>query len=323
MTESTNVNEPFACPEVTRDGGFWIEIPQTASATSALLKAFAVSRMDDPGWQPVWVLCGSPGSGRTALAARLAARARSIATGEPEWRAIADASETMEDAWPSLVREGENMWDHYRTALAKADDLIRFGVGRAPERAIPYASRSDSTAIPGADDAEPVIVARMDHERRQGHKTHGYPHHAWRNEANQASGDPRRTTLAFIDDVEHLVRLSEAKRTQALEEMLDWPHVIRLGHRVTLVLIGSPALADAVETCKPVRRIELLPMEEDGAEGTFAKVCDLVFGDRASGRLSRLHVLSDGLVGRLLHVAHLEGLRAPYAFPRRVRPSAS
>lgn len=291
-----------------------------ASATVTLLKTFAVSRMENPGWQPIWVLCGAPGAGRTALATRFAAHAQKIATGDPRWRSWEGASETPADARPEIVLERERMWKQYRTALEEADDLTRFGLRHTAMRSTRYVPGSETTAIRGVDDAEPVMLVRMNHENRRGHSTHGYAHRAWRNQANQdGDSNPRRTSLAILDDIEHLVRLSEAKRMQALEEMLDWPDVIHLGHRITLVLIGSPALADAVATCKPVRRIELLPMEEDGPDGTFAKVCNAVFGDHVSSRFPQLHNLSGGLIGRLLHIAHLKGLRAPYAWTESFR----
>lgn len=309
-----DLTENFARAEITRDGGFWIETPQTASVMVALLRAFAVSRMEDSGWQPIWILCGAPGAGRTALASRFAARARMIATGDTRWSSSRDAYEGPADALPEIVRESDSIWSRYRTELDKANDVLRFGVGRSANWRTTYASGSETTAIPGVDDAEPVILKRMNHEIRRGHQTHAYPHGALSNWANKfGDNDPRRTTLAILDDVEHLVRLSEAKRMQALEEMVDWPDVIHLSHRVTLVLIGSPALADAVASCKPVCRIDLHPME-DGPDGTFAKVCSVVFGGNVSDRLPQLYRLSDGLIGRLLHIANLEGLRAPYAW---------
>ena len=52
------------------DDEFFIETPQTATATAALWTLLQLSRQEPRPWIPTVVLCGEPGSGRTTIARR-------------------------------------------------------------------------------------------------------------------------------------------------------------------------------------------------------------------------------------------------------------
>ncbi len=313
-----NAGRAFARPDMA-EGELWIETLQTEAAMLAMYRVLDVSRLDDPGWQPLWVLCGDEGTGKSALVRRFAAQAQRSAACD----ALRDVEErcaretgTPKIPSPEHFEARDQSWARYREfrAMSPEERVRRFG--RCPHVCRPVEilpKQQFQSEVARLGTADPVGIGEMPLRPKRAKEF--MQRDVWNTRGNW-SGDPlRRTSLFFVDDADHLTRLSEARRTDVLEEMRLWPKMARIAKPVTFVLVGSPALADAVAACGATRTVMLPAMALDGAEGTFAHVCRLVFGTREPADLERLHGSSRGAMGPLLNVARLQGLRPPYNIP--------
>ncbi len=207
-------------------------------------------------------------------------------------------------------------WARYRAfeAMSPGERVRRFGHCPHVCRPVEILPRAQfELAMERAQDADPVAIGAMTPRPKLVGAFLGG--NVWYSRGNRSRDPLRRTSMFFVEDADHLARLSDAKRADMLDEMRLFPRQKGLEHSVTFVLIGSPALADAVAACHAVRTIVLPSMALDGAEGTFAQVCQLVFGTREPADLERLHRASKGAMGSLLNVARLQGLRPPYNIP--------
>lgn len=272
-------NEAFAPRADMVDGEWWIETSITRAATIQLHATLELARQPD-AWTPFYCLAGPGGSGKTALAQRVARQAqRNVAC-----RLAGDVAARGPAFGAPGARAGEAL------VRSVAEDFGHCPMACAPMR---YA---------------PVDLCKMA-VRPDGSWHSGILHGGKQTPGDHADDPLRRTSLVMIDRADHLLNLGEAKRRYALDQLLDWP-----GRRFAYVFIGSPRLAAALAEHGKTQVIPL-PGLPDGAE--FAAVADMVFGTRDPSDVARIHRASGGCMGPLLHMASMKGLAPPFNVPDR------
>ncbi len=118
--------------------------------------------------------------------------------------------------------------------------------------------------------------------------------------------DPlRHTSLVFVDGADRLLSFSDRERRTILRDIKDLPRP------VTVVLVGSAKLAEAVRAEGTTQTITIPPLEG----GTFEEVAGLIFGEQDPEEVRRLQLASQGAIGPLLHIAGVQGLKPPFAIP--------
>lgn len=267
------------------DGRFFIETAQTARVTAALWALLQVARTE-PEWLPVTVLCGPPGAGKSALAARFAdAARRSVAC---DLLAGRRASDSTAVGWPRRMTEARGACPEMCKPGAWAEHALREAIridaaSTYPTVELTMGARPDkSFTFMGAD--------------------------GWHSPGNTAAHPTRRTSIAFVDDADRLLAVPPSRRRAVLEHVKDYPaRMVR--HRVAMVLLGSPELADAVSALGATQVIRLDGMAHDSA---FADVVAMTHGTRDPVEVEALHAASSGLMGRLIHLAAMRGRRPPF-----------
>lgn len=309
------MSDAFVRPDVA-EGTLWLETPQTEAASRALFTLLDLARSDDPGWQPFWVLCGPEGSGKTALAARFAAQAQRASTCDAVRAAEARYVAEMRDPKlpsPATFERRDRAWAAYRAfeAMSPAERVARFGhcphVCR-PAEFLP--GEEFRAAIKRARASKPVGLDALGATRRGGVQD-ALAGAVWNSPGNKEGDPARRTALFLLDGADHLTRLTSRKRGDFLAELKEWPRQQGVEHPVIFVMIGRPQLVGALVEFGAVRTIELPGMTHESS-GTFAEVCRLVFGTRDGAEIERLHRASGGLMGPLLMLARMHGLKPPF-----------
>ncbi len=273
------------------DGEFFIETAQTARATAGLWALLRVSRQEPRPWLPLTVLCGEHGTGKSAVARRFGHAAR------------------REVACDLLTKGPANrVWADPARGSPWEEAMVRRH-GRCLEMCQPAAWVSGSVVDQALRDTamtHPTInVSMVTRPDRHG-GTMGSP--AWGSPGNVAGHPTRRTSVCFVDDADRLLTVAPSRRRDALEQLLDYPkRVVR--HAVSTVLIGSPEMAEVVAACLSTQVIRVDAMEDDPA---FATVVAMLFGTRVPAEVADLHRASGGLMGRLVHIARMQGLTPPY-----------
>ncbi len=273
------------------DGEFFIETAQTARATAALWALLRVSRQEPRPWLPVTVLCGKHGTGKTTIANRFGHAARrevacDLLTDGPADRVRPDPARGS--SWD------EEMVRHYGVCLEMCRPA-RWVPGSVVDRALRETAMTHPT----------LAVSMVTRPDRNGGTM---PSPAWHSPGNVTMHPTRRTSVCFVDDADRLLTVSPSRRRDALEQLLDYPkRVVR--HAVSTVLIGSPELAEMVAACMSTQVIRVDAMEDDAA---FATVVTMLFGTRVPAEVADLHRASGGMMGRLVHIARMQGLTPPY-----------
>ncbi len=274
------------------DGELFIETAQTARATAALWALLRVSRQEPRPWLPLTVLCGEHGTGKTTLANRFGHATRreaacSLLTDGPADRVRPDPARGSN--WE------EEMVRHYG-ACPEMCRPTRWVPGSVVDRALRETTMTHPT----------LAVSMVTRPDRNGGTM---PSPAWHSPGNVTAHPTRRTSVCFVDDADRLLAVAPSRRRDALEQLLDYPKR-QVRHAVSVVLIGSPELAEVVAACMSTQVIGVEAMADDAA---FATVVGMIFGTRDPAEVAALHRASGGRMGALTHIARLRGLEPPYA----------
>lgn len=282
------------------DDGFWLETRQTFETTTALWRLLDVARREPMPWVPRMVLCGEGGVGKSAIAQRFVSAARrSVACHLVNERvANLDAEQARRD---QAARASAQVW---------AEDMVRNN-GVCQLLCSPAAWIPESMLARVFEDAQrcdPVQMLDMTLSDQTG--LGFFPPRAWRSPGNDARDPMRRTSLAFVDNADRMLRVTKAKRLWCLDRMEKYGG--SAGHRILNVYIGSAELAEALAECGSTQVIPLRPM---ACDPEFAKVVEMVFGPVGTEETQMLHRATGGRMGPLLHGAAMRGLAPPYAVP--------
>lgn len=283
------------------DGELFIETEATARVTASLWTLLGLTRQEPRPWIPMTVLCGEPGSGLTTITKRFVTatqrnascdyiRSREQAAGPDEDWATRDARMLAHG-----VNWSEQMVRDFGACLAHCAP-----VAEVPEHLIQLAIRE-------AQNVHPAV--RMQMGPRPDREGVSFGDSLWRSPGNVTHHPTRRTSVLMVDDADRILAVPATRRREVLDRIQEWEKVIR--HDLAVVLIGSPALGDAVAESRTNQVIRLTPL----AGEEFSKVCGLLFGTRDPEEVAALHEASRGLMGRLVHLARLRGLQPPYHVP--------
>ena len=311
------------------DGEFWIETPQTETALVALHAVLDLGRQQPRPRMPIVCLTGDDMSGRTSLAARFASQAqRSVACS-----LIEHAREERDAPRMLLSREAtERLQTEKAEMEARARDLrqrVR-DFGSCPRICSPAA------LVPEENLDAAINAALHGDGRRESREESMYRYRVaqaqeiaptttvsitqkpasnwlgnWLNRnlvdsPGDRSDDPlRRTGMLLVNRADRLLKIGDSERGLIIEDLRD------LCRPVTVVLIGSPALADAIRASGAATQVIHIPAMEPGP--VFNEVTRCIFGSRDPAEIQRLYEASGGIMGRLLHIAGLQKLKPPYA----------
>ena len=81
---------------------------------------------------------------------------------------------------------------------------------------------------------------------------------------------------------------------------------------MTVVYVGSPALAATLSRIGPT---QVIPLEAMPCDAAFASLAAMIFGGLGAEAAADVHRGSGGRIGPLLHMARMQGLRPPFADP--------
>ena len=245
------------------------------------------------------VICGESGSGRTTVAQRFVTATqrnascdiiRERAPGPDAEQAKCDAESLAYGArWTErMVREFGSCPAICHPAAWVPEHLIRLAI---------HESQSVRPAV------------RMQLAMRPDRDGVSFGDHVWRSPGNVTHHRTRRTSILMVDDADRLLAVPATCRRDVLDRIQAWEDVIK--HSLAVVLIGSAALADVVAESRTTQVLRLAPLMGD----EFAAVCGMVFGTRDPATVAALHEKTGGLMGRLIHVARMQGLTPPYHVP--------
>ena len=309
------------------DGFHWFETPETETASVKLHRLFDIGPRS---WAPLTVLSGPNGAGKTTLAKRVIGQLKRAVACDLVEQARARRDAPLPLPSTEILRRAAEQADRFAREQADSRRRVRdFGscpricspASFVPEENLDEAihaamhgtgrreSFQDAQFRRAAEDADKVVPAQV--IPLQGGETARHVGdligHALFNTPGDRSNDPlRRTRLLFLDRADRLLTLRDKERTEILAAIEDYPRP------VTVVLIGTARLAEAVRTEGVTQVIELPPM----SVSVFSEVVRLVFGQCAPDEVRQLYEASGGVVGPLLHIAALRGLEPPYCVPQ-------
>ena len=310
------------------DGRIYFETPDTEAASVHLHALLELGRETPRPWMPFVVLSGENGSGRTALAGRFMAQAQRAIT-----CTLVDRARETRDT-PRRLPSAEAL--QRRQEEKVADEALRqrvreFG-GHCPRICAPAAfapeaeldraihaamhgdghreKREDAVYRHAVEAAKGVVPAQMlaiTHKPEANWLDRYITGTLVRSHGDRSRDPLRRTQLLFVDGADRLLAVSDRDRRTILQNIKDVPRA------VTVVLIGSPELAAAVQAEGVTQTIAVPNLDGE----VFAEVVRLVFGECNPAETRRLQAATNGAIGPLLHIAGLRGLKPPYAVPRR------
>lgn len=282
------------------DDEFFIETPQTATATAALWTLLQLSRQEPRPWIPTVVLCGQPGSGRTTIARRFVKAAqRNVACG-----LLREYVDDVGGEGRGEVKRDTAAWVQ---ATDYAEEMVR-GHGQCPGICHPAAWVPEAMirrALLDAQGAHPAFEVRMPPRPDRDGFELATP--IWRSAGNVSHHSTRRTSMVLFDDADRVLNVPPSRRRTVLDRIMEWDQ--KFGHALTFVMIGGPEVTAAIAESRTTQVIRLEAMQNDAK---FAAVCGMVFGTRDPAAVAALHESSGGLMGRLAHIARLRGLKPPY-----------
>ena len=136
----------------------------------------------------------------------------------------------------------------------------------------------------------------------------------WVSPGNLSDDPIRRTTLFALDDADRLRDVPPKRLATCLEQIESYGSPGRI---VTVVYVGSPALAATLSALGPTEVIHLEAMPCDDA---WAEMVQAIFGPLDDSTIADLHRGSRGCMGPLLHVAYMWGRRPPFSVsPEEIR----
>jgi hypothetical protein len=260
------------------DNSFWIETTATHNATVQLHAALELSRQNPSVWKPVYVLCGEEGSGKSALATRVAKQAqRSVSCRLGDERLMRgqrsdprpDGSEAAAFARAQTTALDFGYCRRICSPMAyRPADLFKMGI--SPGWEIEGQILSIVKDTPGNRDNDPL----------------------------------RRTSMILVDEADNLMNLSVTKQRIVIEKILD-----ALRGELILVLIGSPRLVEAMRLIGTIQVIALPDMEFNAE---FSTIVEMIFGFGDKASIAEMHRLTKGRIGPLMYRAALRGLKPPY-----------
>jgi hypothetical protein len=125
---------------------------------------------------------------------------------------------------------------------------------------------------------------------------------------NRNNDVARRTSMILIDEADNLLNIGVAKQRIILEDLLAWPE-----RSFVVVLIGAPKLAAAMLVHGMV---QIIPLPDMANDAEFEQVTAMIFGKCDPEEVARLHHLSRGRMGPLMHMAAMRGLTPPFNVPK-------